>query len=312
VRAWRGRRTQRGFSKRLGFASNGVGAWEAGRRWPSGATALLVARESGVDLAAALGRFHGVPPPWLAEVDPASRDGVARLLRELVGKTPLKRIAARSGLSRFAVSRFLKGQAEPQLPELLALVDAASGRVHELAAALADPELLPSVRHAREIVRERMELTRQDPWTPAVLAALCLHTYAARPHDDAWLAAELGVDEEIVKRSLERLAAAGQIRWDGARWDATPIFDQPAAEDPDFPRRMKDHWSRVGVERIPGRPGDLFSVNVLTASAADVERLRELHVAYFRAVAEVVGRSRGPFDRVVVVNTQLFALRRDS
>jgi hypothetical protein len=150
-----------------------------------------------------------------------------------------------------------------------------------------------------------------EPWTQVVLAALCLHTYAEIPvHDHGWIARQLGVDADTVARCIATLAATGQIRWDGTHWETTPIFEQDTASDPESTRVMKAHFARVGLERMPGGANDLFSVNFLTASADDVARLRELHVAYFRAVREIVRDSRGPFDRIVVVNTQLFALGR--
>jgi hypothetical protein len=270
---------------------------------------MQVARKTGIDLDEALRRFCRAAPTWLGDVDLASPDGVARFLSEIRGKTQVGTLAERSGHSRFAVSRWLRGHAEPRLPEFLAVVDAASGRVAELAAVLADPALLPSVRGWSDTVAERMELGNRDPWTQVVLAALCLHTYADQPgHDDAWVAAQLGVDVATVARCLATLSAIGQIRWDGTHWEAVPIFEQDLVGDPDATRALKQHFARVGLERLPGKPGDLFSMNFVTASAADVEKLRELHLAYFRAVREVVLSSTDPLDRIVVINTQLFAL----
>jgi transcriptional regulator with XRE-family HTH domain len=308
VRAWRGRRSQRGFSLRLGYASNVVNAWEAGRRWPTAATALGVARKAGIDLDEALRRFYRAPPAWVGRVDPASKDGVIALLADLRGRTPIGTIAERAGASRFAVSRWLRGRAEPQLPELLALVEAASGRALDLAAVLARRPL-PSVLAARETVSARMAMARQDPWASVVLSCLCLHTYGETPaHDDAWVAARLGTDPETVADAIATLSAAGLVRREGRHWDTTPLFAQDVVGDPDAMRRLKAHWAREGLARMPGGPQDLFSTNFFTASERDVARLRELHVAYFRAVREVVETSTGPLDRVLVVNTQLFAL----
>lgn len=310
IRAWRGRRSQRDASHRLGYRTNVVNGWESGRRSPTAAVALGMARRSGVDLDAALARFYRVAPAWAVGVDLASADGVARLLRDLRGEIPIGALAERAGCSRFSASRWLSGRAEPSLQALLALVHAATGRAAEYAASLADPRRLPSVRALQDTVAARMALARREPWAQAVLSAVCLHSYGATAaHDDGWLAARLGVDASTVGRVLATLADAGQIQWDGAHWEAAPVFSQDTAGDPDAVRRFKDHWAAEGVRRLPtASGGDLFSTNVLTASAADLEALRALHVAYFRAVHDVVSRSEGPLDRVLVVNTQLFDL----
>lgn len=309
VRAWRGRRSQRGASLRFGYASNVVNAWESGRRWPTAADAFAVARRAGVDLDRALRAFFRVPPPWVGATDPATREGVVALLSELKGRQTTIELAARARASRFAVARWLKGQAEPRLPELLRLVEAASGRMHDLAAVLTDPRRLPSLRARRETLAARMALAATEPWSQAVLATLCLHTYGETPaHDDVWVAGRLGIGEDVVRRCLDTLVACGQIRWDGGHYEALPLFSQDAESTPEARHRLKTHWAKVGLERMPGRPGDLFSTNFFTASAADAERLRQLHVEFFGAVREVVAHSSGPLDRIVVVNTQTFGL----
>src|SRR5262249_51044678 len=152
-------------------------------------------------------------------------------------------IAQRCGLSRFAVSRFLRGRAEPRLPEFLALVEAASGRVVDLASVLADPKRLPTALPATSTIRARLQLAMSDPCAHAGPAVVCLHSYGALPtHDDAWIARELGIDAESVRRSLAVLEGAGQVRWDGRHWEATPLFRQDYVGDPETSRRLKDHW----------------------------------------------------------------------
>jgi transcriptional regulator with XRE-family HTH domain len=62
VRALRGRRSQRALSRRLGYTTNVIYTWEAGRRWPTAAEALRLAERTGVELRAALTRFFPNPP----------------------------------------------------------------------------------------------------------------------------------------------------------------------------------------------------------------------------------------------------------
>jgi hypothetical protein len=76
-------------------------------------------------------------------------------------------------------------------------------------------------------------------------------------------------------------------------------------------RRLKAHWARVGLDRVDTDTEGLFSYNVFTVSAADLERLRELHLGYFRALRALVAES-SPAERVVVANVQLFALDHGS
>ncbi len=111
IRAWRGQRSLAAFSRRLGSSSNMVASWEAKRRWPTAARALWAAERSGVDVCQALVQFYGQPPRWLGRVAASTPEGIVALLGDWVGNTPLKEIVERTGRSRYAVSRWLKGQA---------------------------------------------------------------------------------------------------------------------------------------------------------------------------------------------------------
>ena len=51
----------------------------------------------------------------------------------------------------------------------------------------------------------------------------------------------------------------------------------------------------------------MFSYNLFTVSSRDLERLRELHLAYFRQLRSIVAQSE-PAERLVVANVQLFGL----
>ena len=117
VRHLRGRRSQRALSRRLQYTTNVVYRWEHGRRWPTGAAFLWLALRTGRDVGALLDGF--APADWREpRVPPASPAAVAALMRALQGTTPATELAARMGRSRNALGRWLRGQAEPRLPEL--------------------------------------------------------------------------------------------------------------------------------------------------------------------------------------------------
>src|SRR5687767_8936747 len=111
LRALRGKRSQVMFSRRLGYRTNVAYSWESGRRWPTAAVALGAANRAKVDVPAAVRGFFRSAPPWLERLDPASSEGVAALLRDLRGQTPILDLARRSGRSRYAVARWLSGEA---------------------------------------------------------------------------------------------------------------------------------------------------------------------------------------------------------
>lgn len=310
VRALRGHRSQTAFSRRLGYRSNVVYAWESGRRAPTAAEALRAAERVGVDVRAAVRHFYRAEPEWLATVDPTTPAGVAAWLTDLRGDTPITRIAEASGLSRFAIARAIAGDTEPKLADFLRIVEAASLRALDLCAALVDPELLPSAHERWQRLVAQRQLAVEQPYTQAVLRAVELAAYQALPrHEEGWIAERLRIPVEVEIGALERLALAGELRWDGRKWRPAEALAVDTRSDPAVSRRLKAWWAQVGLERLGQDPEGLWSYNVFSVSEADLKKIHELHLAYFRAVRAVIAEST-PTEHVCVMNVQLFALDR--
>lgn len=310
VRALRGKRSQVAFSRRLGFRTNVVYAWESGRRWPTAATLLEAASKSRIDVRAVLGSFFPTPPSWLEEIDPRSRAGVARLLSELRAKIPILEVAKRAGRSRYAVSRWLSGDAEPRLPDFLRLVQACSLRLFDFVALFVDPEALPAAAEGWRMMQAHRQAAYDVPWVAAVLRALELEDYRKlRAHKRGWIASRIGITREEEDRCLDVLVRGGQIREEDGRWVIGESISVDTRQDKSAELRLKGHWAKVGVDRLRlGAPG-LFSFNVFNVSEEDLEKLRELHRSYYRTMRSIIAAS-APSQRVVVANVQLFALDR--
>jgi DNA-binding phage protein len=285
VRALRGRRSQLAFSRRLGYQSNVVGTWETGRRWPSASEALRAASVAGVDVRAALTRYYRTLPAWIAELEPTSPALVARFLEAERGRTPVTTIAARSGLNRFSVSRWLSGSCEPRLPDFLRLVDATSLRLPDFLAAFVDPATMPSMATTWSHREAQRTLAIDEPWSQAVLRLLEL---PGSPGDPATIAARLGLDLATTRRCLQGLAHTGQAVRGRGVWRATGVTALDTRRDEASARRLKSFWGGVAAQRFEaGAPGDL-AFNVVGVSLEQWARIEELRAAYYNAVRAVV------------------------
>ena len=309
LRLMRGKRSQRGFSKRLGYASNIAYRWETGICYPLAREALTLAKRDGANGRVALETFlGGALPPAFAEVELGTRAGLAQLLRGLRGDTSLVELARRSGHSRFSIARWLSGAAEPRLPELLTLVEAMTFRLLDFLASFTNIERLPAAEQEYRALEAARKTAYDVPWSHAVLRALELSDYRAlRRHQSGWLARRLGISRAEVDLCLTALATARQIKLERGRWvvDATRTIDTRA--HPERARRLKAEWLRVALERLQAGVPGIFGYNLMAISRADLARLREMHVAYFRSMQALVADS-APSECVVLFNTQLFAL----
>lgn len=308
LRSLRGKRSQQALCRRVGAKSNVVHQWERGHSFPSASRALEVAARVGVDVPAAFREFYRTAPRWLDEHDPTSPVGVAAFLSDLRGSTSLVELARYSGKSRFAVARFLSGDAEPRLPDFLRLIEAASLRVLDFLEQLTDVRRLPSVKQRYEELTAARRLAYEEPWSQAVLRALELSSYAAlSSHRDGWIAERIGIALEEETQCLERLKSSGQIVWEAERWHIKNVMALDTRRDPDAARRLRAWWLRRGAARIEGGDRGLM-YNVLGVSSVDLERLRELQKAYLTEVRAIVARSE-PVEHVVLSADLLLDLR---
>jgi hypothetical protein len=303
----RGSRSQVQWSRRLGYKSNVAYSWESGRRWPTGAEFLRACGRNHVDVPEAITRFYGRRPAWMDGVDPATPAGVAALLEDLRGSTSVADLARRTGVGRFAVSRWLAGQTQPRLPDFLHMVDASSVRLVDFLAELVDPGTIETIREAWTRLEARRRGAHLVPWAQAVLCALDLAAYGAAPHQEGWIAERLGVPQEVERASLEFLARTGQIVFRGGRWVAQDSVAVDTRRYPEVGRALKVHWTEAARDRIAADASGMFSYNVFVVSHEDLAKLRALHREYFAAFRGIVAASQAA-EVVAVANVQLFAL----
>jgi transcriptional regulator with XRE-family HTH domain len=310
LRAIRGRRSQAAFSKRLGYRTNVAYLWEAGRSFPAAADALAAAARAGIDVKAAVSRFYLRHPDWLDQVDPTTRQGIACLLNDLRGRTGITELAKAAGKSRFAVARWLHGDAEPKLPEFFLLIEKTSLRLLDFLACFVDPKTMPTVAESWEELEETRRTAFDMPWTQAVLRVLELRDYADLPkHVPGWIAARLKISLKEEQQCLQLLEKTKQIHWHKGRYMLREILAVDTRRDPEAERRIKRWWAEVGLDRMnDGAPG-VFSYNVFAVSAKDLVTITDLYRAYFRQIRSIIAQSE-PSERVVMASLMLVPLDR--
>ena len=309
LRALRGRRSQVAFSRRFGYRSNIAYRWEAGRCFPSASGTFGMVRALGGDVGASLERFYRSTPAWLSQVEPCSVAGVARLLDDLRGEASIAELARRTGFSRFRVMRWLRGKADPTLPELLTMIEYTSRRLLDFIAVFTAPEALPSARAAWRLLQGARQAAYDEPWSHAVLRALELDDYRSeRRPTPAWIARRLGISEALVRRSLEVLERSGQVRFDGSHHAPTQIDAVDTRADPERARELRATWAAVGVERLRAGADGILSYNLGMVSRADLQKLEQLQRAHYRKLVNLIAEST-PGECVVLYSAQLLELR---
>lgn len=302
LRALRGRRSQVAFSRRLKYRSNVAADWEQGRRYPTAGELVRACGVVGVDVAGAFARFH----PTAAAAFSPDDAGIAAWLEALRGQTAIQDIAARTGLSRHALGRWLSGRTRPRLPDFLHLVDALTGRVQDLVAELVDIEAVPALAERRRRAEASRRVGIEAPWTLPILLALETAGYAAlSAHDTGWLARLLGLPPERVAGCLDRLEEAGVIHRQGGRYAVGGALTIDTRAHPEAGRVLKKHWLSVGMDRVDApRQSDILGYNLFALSRADLARIAALQRRFYREVRGIVAASE-PSEVLALMNTQL-------
>ena len=290
IRALRGKRSQRALSRRLGYRSNPVREWEAGRRFPTAAEALRVASLVGVDVHLGLRRFHPASAHLFDPANPIDDRAVARWLSALRGSLAVVELARRSQRSRFAITRWLGGETRPRLPEFLRLVDAITGRAGDLVSELVDIQVVPSLYTLHRKRRAAQELSFQEPWTEAIMRLFETQSYRAlQRHQVGWLAARLGIDIATEDRCVTKMIETDLIAFEDGRLAKVASVSVDTGSNPERVLALKRHWAAVGLERIVAPRGDdLFAYNAMSLSKKDLAAVRVLLQNTYRQIRSIV------------------------
>jgi transcriptional regulator with XRE-family HTH domain len=309
LRALRGRRSQRALSRRLGYRSNVACDWEAGRRLPTAVEALRACQRMRIDVAGAFAAFQPACAPALGARPPFRVDA---WLRELAGSLAARELALRSGVARLTLSRWLQGKTRPRLHAFLALVEAITGRASDLVDALVSVDAVPVLRgvHAQRAAAKRLAF--DDPWSAAVLRVLETRGYERRGAGDlGYIARRLCLRPERVEGTLTQLEAAGLVQRQQGRYTIGPpltVDTQASAEDV---RKVKTHWTEVCLNRVQApRAEDWLGFNLISTSAADLERIRNVLRRAFREIRALAAASE-PVESVALLNLQLVTWNDD-
>jgi DNA-binding phage protein len=274
---------------------------------PSAAEVLAHSELCGVDVRRVLAEFH--PNVASAVATGTSAPELAAWLSALRGSQRLASVAQEAGMSRYSVGRFLAGQAQPRLPQFLALVEALTHRVEELVDGWVGIEHVPSLEPRFQRAKAAREAMLQRP---VCLAVLCL--LDTRPLRAAPLSKQLTELARVLERPaaemeqcLELLAEGGVIGLSGGGYlpSASLTVDSRASKERES--AVKGYWASVAQARAErAGPMDVCSYNVFSIAKEDYAKLKQLQREFYRGARALIATSE-PTDMAGLLMVQLVA-----
>lgn len=264
LKGLRGRMSQTGLSRALGFDFNQVHRWEKGAPQISWTDYLKFAEKCGIRVSEELRReFSYQGSAW----------DLPCFLRYIMGRRDISSAANEAGLSRFSLSRWLHEESEPKLRDILQLVRSLTSYFPWMVSVLAGGKPIPEFSEqisVREIVRQTFA---RKPWLILVYVALEDSRYKKRAaHDPEVLADILGIEIKIIEESLSDLKRLSIIKKAKGRWAV-------AAESTHL--ELGPHWNAQFAEyyrRTYSLPLGDPKYEILSCSAASMKKIQEAYV----------------------------------
>ena len=215
IRLIRGDQSQKTLSRRLGYTSNVVYQWEAGRRIPD---------ISDVMRAALLRDLSEHGRKFAQRLQTGSQ--TSELVKEMTVGLSLTQLAEAMEISLSTLSRWRAGAISPNVVQFFQLFDLSTGRLLEMLAMFVDPAHIEVVAQEWRNRLEIREIANLMPLFIPILCAIDLDEYKQlKPPTEAWLAARLGQSPREVSYVLQRMCEAGAIVRQGGCWVASNVLN---------------------------------------------------------------------------------------
>jgi DNA-binding XRE family transcriptional regulator len=301
IRALRGRRSQAVFARRLRVSTQTIANWENGRRVPATTVVLRAAEAVGVDV---LGAFVRFDPELVCA--PTNEEAMGEWLTGLGGDRTVQQLALKMKVSRFRASRWLTGDTRIPLPEFLGLVELLTRRLTDLISLLVPINDVPLIAplHQQRIAARNLAFER--PLSEAILRLAETQAYSSlAKHPPGWFADRLRVSREEESECLAAMIAAGVLRLTEGRYEPGSPMSIDTGASLSKMKALKLHWlNEVTRSLSDERSGNAYGYNVVSVSRTDLQRIRELHLDYFRQLRAIVVESE-PVETVALIGMQI-------
>ena len=277
-------------------------SWENGRDQVSARMffrlAILTGSLTGLDTF-----FRGNSCP-----DVTTREGLSQFLQDLAGNRTLADVARHMKRDRHVLGRWVRGQTEIPLAELLEFVEVTTLRIYDFLALFVNPAQLKEAAEGFKILEAARNSARKLPWSHAIVHMVELPSYALlKKHESGWFASRLGLTIQEERNCLELLLTTGQLVLQKNRYRVSHTLNVDTRRDPDTSRLLASFWMKEGARRVltPAKGG--FAFNAFGISTKDLDTARELQSEYFQKLRALIAGSH-PTQAVAVATFQLFSL----
>lgn len=309
LRSIRQKKTQAAISQKLGFEFNQVYRWESGRTqvdWVDFVEFCLVCKAPLQEALETGFSYFGDPRDF------------ASLTQHFVGKQTQASLARDLGISRYTLSRWVRGRNAPNLQQMMKLMHLGSLDFYRFSETLAKMNPLPSIQAELQREKNHLALYERFPWLSTLLSALDLAGYPKDP-TLRFLSQKTRVPIADLKRALEALQAQDLLHWNGRHWE-TRMKRLTIRGSSAMRCRLARHVlerALDGVESAVGQPSMRYAWKQFNLNQKQYELLLQKFSEFFNEMGQIIDHGQKDADKVYLfsaafVNYDLLPLQKES
>lgn len=305
VKTIRGRKSQIQLSQKLGFGGNQVYRWESGLRKISWLDFVALAKTCKCPLADSLDRLFKYN---------GKLSDTTRLTQFLVGDAKIVKVSQETMISRFAISKWLKGVSSPSLEEIILLIHHCQHALFEFLDDLVGMENVPSLRDEYAKRKAEKNLYYNNPVIDAVLCCLELKTYKKlKAHRDGFIATALGISIEEERLALSGLLAVDAIVTEAGKYKLSS--NRPDLRgDFEGERQIRRYWYERAVRVIneAHSRADVVGLGcaVFPVSGTMMEKVRQEYSDFYFRLRSLLAQPEGEVDRIMAFDFMAFDISK--
>ena len=307
IRAIRAHRSQNTINKRLKFKFNQVSRWETGRKRILWNEFVDLCKACHIDAGKAMNRATGFP---------GRAKDTGGIFRHLLAETEVKAFAARLGVSRPTLSRWLLGSVNPPLCQVLKALQVSSKSLFLFLEVIVDLNELPSLQAQYKSYLSTCDLERRIPEVGAILRCFDLATYQENiSHAEGFIAKTLGISVAKEQEWILILESAGLIfRLPNGSYRPTTLHTDTRG-DFEASRRLRIYWLNNAREALsslsePPPPDEAFGYLIYCVSQEDKKQIITKYFELFNFIRDIASRKDTRATEINILNIQIFKLEK--
>jgi transcriptional regulator with XRE-family HTH domain len=296
----RGQLAQSQVNKKLGLTFNKMYRWESGTShimWPDFVDfcdALKIPLKKFVKEAYSFSENLKLSPA---------------LVKHFVGQSTQKEISETLEISRYTLSRWLKGTSDPTLDQMFALMDYASPDFLRFLEMITQGVVLPVAQLRINQSRLQMQHYASYPWLSILLSALEMKSYHKNPSDE-YLAEKTKLPLAQIKKALKDFEKSGLVKHDGNCWRTTVhrMFLNATSEDKINIARYIYGTTLKSVDNGIGNPDMRLSWKIFSLNKKAYDQVLQRYTEFFNDLGKIIDSNQEDADNIYVFSVGIVDL----